>query len=246
MTRRTLLAGAAVPFVHAAGGRRALIVADEFPAMEVLATRLKAGAGVESRIVAQTGMPAGLAEFDTVIVYIHRGIGEPAEKAFIEYANAGGRLLLLHHSISSGKRKNRWWLPFLKISLPAKPFEEGGYKYYEDITLDIVNLAPGEPVSSNGVAYPAAVTFEGAARPGFRLLGTEVYLNHEFLAPRTHLLGFRFEDVKTGKTFEQKSAGWYMRAGRGLVMYFMPGHSVRDFENPSYGQILVNAAAFRP
>lgn len=221
-------------------------MADEFPAMEALAARLKAGAGVESRIVAQADMPAGLQEFDTVIVYIHRSIGEPAEKAFIEYANGGGRLLLLHHSISSGKRKNRWWLPFLKISLPARPFEEGGYKYYEDITLDIVNLAPDEPLTSKGVAYPSEVSFEGAARPAFRLAETEVYLNHEFLAPRTHLLGFRFEDVRTGKTFEQKSAGWYMRAGRGVVIYFMPGHSVRDFEHPSYAQILVNAAAFRP
>ena len=33
-------------------------------------------------------------------------MGEPAEKTFIQYAESGGKLVLLHHSISSGKRPN--------------------------------------------------------------------------------------------------------------------------------------------
>jgi type 1 glutamine amidotransferase len=44
----------------------------------------------------------------------------------------------------------------------------------------------------------------------------------------------------------QDRAGWYMTAGRGLVMYFMPGHTVHEFENPVYAQILVNAVTFKP
>jgi type 1 glutamine amidotransferase len=44
----------------------------------------------------------------------------------------------------------------------------------------------------------------------------------------------------------QDRAGWYKPAGKGWVMYFMAGHSVRDLENPAYAQILVNAVAYQP
>jgi len=51
-----------------------LIVADEFPAMEALAGRLKSGEGISSRIVKQTDLPADLAKFPAVIVYLHRAL----------------------------------------------------------------------------------------------------------------------------------------------------------------------------
>ena len=102
-------------------------------------------------------MPADLSGYSTVAVYIHRTIGEPAEKAFIGYANAGGKLLLLHHSISSGKRPNKYWFPFLEIALPVGDVGEGGYKYYEGISMDLVNLAPKHYVTTHGVKYPERV-----------------------------------------------------------------------------------------
>jgi len=233
------------------GAGPVLIVADEIPAMEVLAAKLKAGAGVESQIVTQENMPAKLDSFPVVLVYIHERIGEPAERAFIEYAEGGGRLILLHHSISSGKRRNKFWFPFLKIALPETPFEQGGYRWIEGVTLEVVNLAPQEFITSHKVAYPLRVAYRSTEsaeqqRAGFHLEDTEVYLNHVFHGPRTLLLGFKYTDAKTGTTCMQDRAGWYMKAGRGLVMYFMPGHTVHEFENPVYAQILVNAVTFKP
>ncbi len=223
-----------------------LIVADEIPAMEVLAGKLKA-AGVQSTIVQQTAMPAELSKYSALVVYIHRTIGEPAEKAFVNYAESGGRLVLLHHSISSGKRANKYWFPFLKISLPAGSLEQGGYKYLDPVVMEVVNLAPREFITTHNVAYDRKVRYRDQGElPGFRLENTEVYLNHVLTAPRTVLLGLKFTDPKSGQTYMQDSAGWYMKAGQGWVMYFMAGHSARDFENPAYAQILVNALVFQP
>lgn len=223
-----------------------LIVADEFPAMEVLAARLKTGAGVASTIVKQTELPTELSRYSALIVYIHGRIGEPVEKAFIDYANAGGKLILVHHSISTGKRANRYWFPFLGVTLPLGELSAGGYKYFEEIEMEIVNLAPKHFITTNQVTYDAKVAYKEQELPAFELKDTEVYLNQVSTGEKTILLGFKFREPKSGVTYMQDTAGWYKKAGRGLVMYFMPGHSVREFQSPAYAQILVNAVAFQP
>lgn len=222
-----------------------LIVADEIPAMEILAGHLKSGAGAECTIVKQDAMPADLAGYGAVMVYIHKTIEEPPEKAFIEYAKGGGKLILLHHSISSGKRKNRYWFPFLGIALPEKDFSEGGYKYFNPVTVEVVNLAPKHFITTHAVKYESTISYKGSQRPGFVLKDTEVYLNHEYSMPRTTLLGLKYKDEKTGVTYEQDTAGWIMEAGKGKVIYFMLGHSGQEYENPAYAQILVNGVKYR-
>ncbi len=224
---------------------KVLIVADEIPAMKLLAGRWESEASARCTIVRQEELPADLSGFDAVAVYIHGGIAPATEQAALAYAREGGRLILLHHSISSGKRKNAAWLPAFGVTLPAGDFSAGGYAYREDISLDIVNLAPGHPITTDGVAYPAQSSYRGGpAVPSFRLHETEVYLNHVYSGQRTSLLGFIYRDEKSGKTYMQDSAGWFMGLGKGLVFYFMPGHSARDFEDPSYVRILVNALLY--
>jgi type 1 glutamine amidotransferase len=44
----------------------------------------------------------------------------------------------------------------------------------------------------------------------------------------------------------QSHAGWIKTAGKGTVIYLMPGHTKRDFENPTYGRIVLNAFAYKP
>src|SRR5438034_10414495 len=68
-----------------------LIVADEFPAMEVLAAKLKTEEHVLSKLVTQKEMPASLAPFETVVVYIHGALSQYAEDAFIDYTTTGGK-----------------------------------------------------------------------------------------------------------------------------------------------------------
>jgi hypothetical protein len=221
-----------------------LIVADEIPAMEVLAKQLQTRNGAASTITTQDKLPAELSAYPVVMVYIHKSIGEPAEKAFIAYAKSGGKLFLLHHSISSGKRENKEWFPFLDISLPNKPYAEGGYKYFDPADFDVVNLAPGHFITTNKVTFPETIDFEGKQTPAFAAKETEVYLNHVFSGPRTTLLGIKYTDKTTGKIYEQPTAAWYRPAGQGMVFYFMVGHKASDWDNPIYAQIVANAVTF--
>lgn len=230
-----------------------LIVADEFPAMQVVADKLKAEEQIDSKIVWQTNLPSDLAPFEAVIVYIHKDLLPAAEEAFIQYTKAGGKLVLLHHSISSGKRKNEHWFSFLGVKLPTGDVKQGGYKYKEGITWSEVNLNPRHFIMTNKVIYPERIAYSspnisapGGTLPGFTLEDSEVYLNHVHVGPHTLLMGLKYRDAESGITYTQDRSGWIKQAGKGWVIYLMPGHTKRDFENPAYGRIVLNAVIFKP
>jgi hypothetical protein len=224
-----------------------LMVADEFPALEVVAAKLKAATGIASELIAQSAMPASLSSYSAVVVYIHGNLVETTETALIRYAKEGGHLVALHHSISSGKRRNREWFQFLGVTLPEGSVEQGGYKWIEPAELQIVNLAPNNYITSNQVAWSTNIECSLADKsiprslPGLVLPDSEVYLNHHLDGSQTPLLGLVYQDRASRRNYEQPIAGWIKRAGRGRVVYLMGGHSARDFENPGYGQIVVNA-----
>jgi type 1 glutamine amidotransferase len=233
------------------GAAPVLIVADEFPAMEELARQLKTQENLDSRIVKQSELPADLAPFQAIVVYIHGKLASAAEKAMITYTENGGKLIALHHSISSGKRTNETWFPFLGVTLPQGDVNAGGYKWTEGVTLDIVNLAPDHFITTHKIKYPAEFAFtekDKSARraPGFTLHESEVYLNHALKGERTLLLGLRYKDAKTGQEWHQAHAGWHRPAGKGWIYYFLPGHSVREFQEPAYTRMILNAVIHKP
>jgi len=232
---------AAIAAAPAALAEDILIVADEIPAMQNLAKQWEEKTHLTSKIVMQTAMPASLAGFKTVAVYIHKDIAEGPERAMLDYARNGGKLMLLHHSISSAKRKNQDWLPYFQITLPTGKFEDGGYAYFAPATFDVVNLAPHHPITTKGVHYDKKVEYQGKQLDAFEVADTEVYVNHQFDGPRTKLLGIKYTEPKSGRTIEQDSAGWMMKRDKGTIFYFMVGHKDTDFDIPPYLQILTNA-----
>lgn len=234
-----------------AAAERVLIVADEIPAMEALARHFQAKAGAESKIVKQAEMPVSVKPFGTIVVYVHRELFEGPEKAILEHTRAGGKLIVIHHSISSGKRKNKEWLPAFRVTLPTEKLEAGGYGYYAPATFEMVNLAPKHPVTSRGVKYEKKVKFAvGGSGPekvydAFTVPESEIFLNHRLEGPRTHLLGLKWTDPRSGKSYMQDTAGWHLRLGKGSVFYFMAGHRVEDFALEPYAQIIANALQFK-
>ena len=228
-----------------------LMVADEFPAMEVLAKAFKEQEGLTSKIIAQTDLPNDISTFKAVVVYIHKDLNPEPEEAFIRYTREGGKLIVLHHSISSGKRKNKDWFSFLGLELPKAEEAAPAYKYIDDMNMDIVNLAPKHFITTHKIMYPEKIAYqpEGASKtknlPSFNFTKTEVYLNHHLLAPRTILLGFKFTDPD-GKEWMQDRSAWCMKAGKGWVFYSQAGHYAKDFEDPIYARILANAVIYKP
>jgi trehalose utilization protein len=245
------LAAAALCCLAAPERPRALIVADEIPAMRVVAELLGREAGMDAQVATQAETPDELAAYACVLVYIHGKLDHRAEEACIRFAEGGGKLIVLHHSISSAKRAgaNPHWFRFLGVEAPSLPFEQGGYRWIEGVTMDIRALAPKHPIL-RGVKWEQA-----DGRPGFRLEETEVYLNHVLgqgrlpsgdpCGKRTLLLGLTYT-AADGRTYRQETAGWTMPTGKGHVVYLMPGHTDREFRHPAYARILANAARWRP
>ena len=221
-----------------------LIVSDGVP-IQILAVQFKAK-GIASETVKKEALPAKLSSYPAVLVYVHAVLTDTAEKAFIAYANSGGKLIVLHHSISSQKRKNPDWLAFLGVKLPEGDVSEGGYKYYDPVNLTVVNLAPKDWITNHDVHWESRSEYHGEDRDSFDLSDTEVYVNQVLEGPRTILLGFKVREPKSGAMYAQDTAGWYKKAGKGWVMYFMAGHSGKEFEDPAYSQILANAVNFKP
>jgi hypothetical protein len=223
-----------------------LVIKDELPQMQVLADVLRHQGGYHVTMVDQEQLPADLSAYTAVVLYLHFRLYEKTEQAVMEYANKGGRLVVLHHSISSSKRMNQHWFDFLKIELEAKPLAEGGYAYRDPVKVQLVNLQPKHFITSHNIRWPESVRYNNQDLSGVSLMNTEVYLNHIFTddRDRTILCGFRYYDEETGQWFVQDRAAWLKKTGSGLVFYFMFGHKNNDFENPVVSQIIVNSIMF--
>lgn len=233
----------------ATAASKVLLVADEFPAMRTLVAALETGGidpQLECSLVSQDDLPADLQVFDAVFVYIHGSLKADPEQAFIQYARDGGRLILLHHSISSGKRKNQDWFGFLGVELPEGDVVQGGYEWREGVPLQVFATSD-HFITSHRIQWLETVEDgAGKVRPAETFEDSEVYLNHVMKGPRTILLGLRYSHPVTGRTYVQETAGWVRRAGRGWLFYFMPGHGEREFQSPVYRQILVNTLLWKP
>ncbi len=249
MNRRLLVPALMLALSAPACAADVLIVADEMPQMQLLTKILQQRAKLTSDLVEQAAMPPSVSKYRTVIVFVHKALQEPVETRLVEYAKSGGKLIVVHHSISHIKGKNKYWFPTLGVTLPPGDPARGGYKWINPVTYAIVNLAPGHYITSHKVRYPEKIVYQResgspeAQYPGFTVQNSEVFLNHTFTdgQDKTILMGFKWRDPKSDKTWMQDRAGWYKRAGRGWVIYLQPGHAVSDLEIDACAQIFSNA-----
>jgi hypothetical protein len=236
---------------------KVLIIQDELKQMEVLSEFLTGNQeNLDVDIVKQKKLPGDLTNYRAVILYLHFRLQEDTEAKVIEYTRNGGRLIVIHHSISSGKAKNKDFFPFLGVQLdgtdnsrdPEPP--GGGYVWIEGVTFTLINLNAGHCVINYNVEWgeeisytPSDVTSPASTYPTISLHDSEVYLNHKFTdgMDKTILMGLKFYDIRNDQLFMQDRASWHKTAGQGDIFYFMPGHSSREFENKSFAQMILNA-----
>jgi len=259
---RKILAAIAVTVLLSALGftgepaRKVLILLDEKPQMDVLAKRLRTeGYGVEFASTKEN-LPT-LDSYYAIVVFIHRVFpGEQAD-AIIRYTRAGGRMIALHHTISSAKTKTPAWLKFLGIELLVKgDLAKGGYAWQEGVDLRLVNLAPNHYVTRHKIQYRDKTEYKRSdteettqTRDSVDFPDSEVYINHRFTdgKEKTILFGFVCRHPKLGdKAWMQDRGGWLKKTGKGWIFYFMPGHTVAELENPVFQQVLMNCLTWQP
>ena len=232
-----------------------LIVADEWPQMEVLGDYLHDKGGYEIEKAEQDEMEADLSGYAGVFEFVHGDLKDEPAQALMDYAENGGRLIVVHHGISSAKKRTKGWLPFLGIELDIAKRAEHRYSWVHGASFHLVNLNPDHYITSQNVNYHKTIEYQSSDRPSkpvespaIEFVDSEVFLNHQFTDGRekTVLFGFRYEDPKTGKIHMQDRSGWLKRVGRGYAFYFHPGHTVSDFENANYCQIILNCLTWEP
>ncbi len=227
-----------------------LIIQDELSQMQVLARFLRQEGKLSVTIADQESAPQNLSSYRAVIVFVHRDLRERTEKSIIEYTKAGGRLICLHHSISSKKAQNKFYFDFLGMRLDKGPMETGGYKW-KNSSWSLVNLNSQHFITNSDVKWHREVTYTPSDYPSSEraypaiTLGadSEVFVNHKFTDGRekTVLCGIVYRDSETGKTYMQDRGAWIKEQGKGTIVYFMPGHAVSDYENRSIAQMTLNA-----
>jgi hypothetical protein len=239
---------------------RALIIMDEREQMETLARFLKDTGGIESTIVDQKSMPEDWSGFGVVIGYVHGTLQEATELKIIDYTKNGGRYVCLHHSISSGKAKNKYYFDFLGVRLPGiekarEPSQPGDhYAWREPVTFMVVNLNPGHYITSHNVTWPQKTSYRPSDTPdgereyaAFTLEG-EAYMNVQFTDGRdkTPLLGMKYLDDRNGVLYMQDREGWLKPSGKGWIVYLQMGHATREFQHPAVAQMVLNAVTWAP
>jgi len=232
------------------GQSQVLIIQDERPQMEVLAKFLTEKGKLPVTIADQQSMDKDLSPYRAVVVFIHKDLYEPTERAIIDYTKAGGRLVCLHHSISSKKAENKFYFDFLGVQLNKGSMEDGGYAYKAS-NWTLVNLNSSHYITNHNIEWKDQVTYTSSDQPGVEKLypctrlkdDSEVFVNHRFTDGRdkTVLCGLIYSDKATGKTYMQDRGGWIKSQGKGTIVYLMPGHCISDYQNDRVTQMILNA-----
>ena len=236
--------------------KKVLIIQDELPQIEVLADFLRERGGLEVTVVDQDTLPPDFSPFSAVIGFIHGDLKVPTEKAIIDYTLGGGRHIVLHHTISSGKAENEFYFDFLGIRLDnptesSDPVEPGGgYGWRHVPVLTLVNLNPQHYIINHKVSWgdeipytPSDFPSAEGLYPSLALENSEVYLNHKFTdgQEKTVLMGLKYFDDRNQQLFMQDRAGWTKQAGKGDIIYILPGHEPSDYKDPNISQMILNA-----
>ena len=230
-------------------GRAVLIVADEWKQLEPLAEFLRTEGDFDVRRIDQKDLGEGLSAYHAVFMYIHGPFNTAAEKALIDYATGGGRLVVLHHGIASARVRNPDWLRMAGIAIAPRDDPKRPWRVIAQTTHTLVNLQPNHYITSHKVTYDRTVEYASSDCPGapaklpaIDLPNTEVFINQQFTdgQEKTVLFGSTCTDPQTGRTVMQDRGGWYKPAGRGRLFYLQPGHAESDFRNRNYCQIILN------
>jgi hypothetical protein len=240
-----LTCGISAPAEHS----QVLIIQDERPQMDVLVKFLIEKGRLSVTIVDQQSLPTQLSEYKAVILFIHGRLHEQTERAIIDYTKAGGRLVCLHHSISSRKAENKFYFDFLGIQLNKGPMEDGGYAWKAS-SWTLVNLNTKHYITNHDIEWEEQVIYTSSDQPsieksypGIHLKDdSEVFINHRFTDGRekTVLCGLIYTDKATGKTYMQDRGGWIKSSGKGAIVYLMPGHCESDYRNKNIARMILN------
>jgi type 1 glutamine amidotransferase len=232
------------------------VVGDEPVPMQALKRVLESGGHQVTLFEQNQFASAGGQKPAAILMYVHGELEESTGKRLIAFTREGGRLVILHHGIASAKNKSPYWMQFVGMEILPKNAPEYPWAVIYGVDFEMVNLAPGHPVTTQQISYSGTTAYSRSEvpqskeqnLPSFVVPNTEAYLNQRFRQgyQRTWLFGMKFKDPIGGNVYMQDTGGWVMKAGKGWMFYLQPGHFGRDFEVPQFRQVLLNCVNWKP
>ena len=232
-----------------------MIIADEWPQMHVLGSALATMGPMVVHGADPTHVPADLAPYDAVVMYIHQVMEPSVEQALIRYTLQGGRLVVLHHGLASGKIHNPDWMKFTGMHIAPKDAPQNAWRVVGQVTHTLVNLNPAHYITSHRITYSDTIEYqpsEALSSPGLypslALPNTEMFLNQHVTDGREKIIlfGSHCIDPDTGQPIMQDRGGWCKPAGHGWICYLQPGHDEADFRHTTFVQIILNCITWTP
>ena len=144
--------------VPLAAAPRIYLLHDEPGPMEQLAAYLEENGhatAVEDQAEFRKHLSTTSAE--AIFMYVHGDLAPDITGYLIRYAETGGRLIILHHGMASGKIRNPRWLGFLGVSILPKDAKENAWAVLRG-DYELVNLNPAHYVTTHKVEYAKTVT----------------------------------------------------------------------------------------
>jgi type 1 glutamine amidotransferase len=231
------------------------VVGDEPVPMQALKRVLESGGHQVTLFEQKEFASSGGKSPAAILMYVHGELEESVGKRLIAFTREGGRLVILHHGIASAKNKSPYWMEFVGIEILPKNAPEYPWAVIYGVEFEMVNLAPGHPVTTQHVNYMGTTAYSRSEPQqskeqnlsSFIVPDTEAYLNQRFRPghQRTLLFGMKCKDPVGGAVYMQDTGGWVMKAGKGWMFYLQPGHFGRDFEVPQLRQVLLNCLSWK-
>lgn len=236
--------------------RTVWVVADEFDQMKALGEFLQKKSNITLQLFEQKNFPAKIpSSIQGVIEFVHMKLDDPVAQTIMDYTLKGGKTVILHHGISSGKKETKGWYEFLGVNLDQSKEAKFPYHYFHDTDFSFVNLNPAHYITSHNVHYSQTIRYrssdtpsEEKEYPALVFKNSEVFVNHAFTDGRekTVLFGFTCKNPQTGETIAQDRSGWCKPKGKGWIFYFHPGHITEDYRNSDFCQIILNCFTWKP
>lgn len=201
-----------------------------------------------------------------IITYNKNLIKKRNVKTIKEYCANGGKLIALHHNVSSMMLRRPEWLDLMKINIVKGDDAEYPWSVIEGGDLYLTNLQPDNAITTKGIEYDSEVPMlKLSVDPTKKVLTheldesqqkefhsrekekaiefkkSEYFINHLPLPEpnRILLFGIFFHDPESGREFISNNGGWKMPYKEGMIYYLMPGHSVHDYHE-NYCNIIRN------
>jgi hypothetical protein len=128
----------------------------------------------------------GRLKTSTIMMYVHDNFDDAIESFLVQWTEAGGRLIVVHHGMASARMKNKMWPDFLGVRIQARDHPVYPWKVLRG-TFQVVNLRPDHWVTTHDVQWPSRTKYTPSDTPSmeqdlpsFELPDTELFHNQLF------------------------------------------------------------------